>query len=72
MKINNLDVIPFNVTSTRYWNGSLSPETTSVQTVTKITTDEGAEGTISAVQPMGIKMACRLKSGACRTGDLPA
>jgi L-alanine-DL-glutamate epimerase-like enolase superfamily enzyme len=44
MKIVDLQVIPFRVPRKPFRNGELLPETTAVQTVTKIVTDEGAEG----------------------------
>ncbi|GAH45901.1 unnamed protein product, partial [marine sediment metagenome] len=44
MKIVDLQVIPFWVSRKLYRNGEILPETKVVQTVTKITTDEGAEG----------------------------
>ena len=44
MKISDLQVISFTVMRTPYWNGSFLPESEIVQTVTKITTDDGAEG----------------------------
>ena len=44
MKIVDVQVIPFRVPRTPFRNGKLQPETTVVQTLTKIITDEGAEG----------------------------
>ena len=44
MKIVDLQVIPFWVPRRNYRDGELLPETKIVQTVTKIITDEGAEG----------------------------
>ena len=44
MKIVDLQVIPFRVPRTPFHHGKLLPETTVVQTLTKIVTDEGAEG----------------------------
>ena len=44
MKIVDLQVIPFRVPGRSFRNGELLPETTGVQTLTKIVTDEGAEG----------------------------
>jgi L-alanine-DL-glutamate epimerase-like enolase superfamily enzyme len=44
MKIVDLQVIPFWVASKPYVNGAFLPEEKIVQTVTKIITDEGAEG----------------------------
>jgi L-alanine-DL-glutamate epimerase-like enolase superfamily enzyme len=44
MKIVDLEVIPFHVPRRPYWNGKVHPETQVVQTVTRVVTDEGAEG----------------------------
>ena len=44
MKIVDLKVIPFWVPRKPYYYGEILPETRIVQTVTKIITDEGAEG----------------------------
>lgn len=44
MKITDLQVIPFLVKRTNFINGKLMPETTAIQTLIKIITDEGAEG----------------------------
>src|SRR5689334_10897794 len=44
MKITNLEVIPFRVPRRPYRNGQLLPETQAVQTLTRVVTDEGAEG----------------------------
>ncbi len=44
MKIVDVQVIPFRVPRTPFWNGQLRPETTVVQTLTWVVTDEGAEG----------------------------
>src|SRR5438132_412476 len=44
MKIVDLQVIPFRVPGRRFWNGKLLPEAETVQTLTRIVTDEGAEG----------------------------
>ena len=44
MKIVDLQIIPFRVPRRTFRNGKLLPETTVVQTLTKIITDEGAEG----------------------------
>ena len=44
MKITDLQVIPFQVPRQIFHNGVLHPETMAVQTLTRITTDEGAEG----------------------------
>ena len=44
MKIVDLQVIPFRVPRTAFWNAELQPESTVVQTLTRIVTDEGAEG----------------------------
>ena len=44
MKITDLQVIPFRVSRRPYRNGELLPETTVVQTLTRVVTDEGAEG----------------------------
>lgn len=44
MKIVDLQVIPFRLTRQGFRNGELLPEVEAVQTVTKIVTDEGAEG----------------------------
>lgn len=44
MKIVDLEVIPFRVPRTTFRHGKFLPETTVVQTLTKIVTDEGAEG----------------------------
>jgi L-alanine-DL-glutamate epimerase-like enolase superfamily enzyme len=44
MKIVDLQVIPFRVPRRGFRNGELLPEQTVVQTLTKIVTDEGAEG----------------------------
>ena len=44
MKIVDLQVIPFQVRRRNFRNGQMGPETEVVQTLTKIITDEGAEG----------------------------
>ena len=44
MKITDLDVLRFRVPRRPYHNGQLLPEVTVVQTLTRIRTDEGAEG----------------------------
>jgi L-alanine-DL-glutamate epimerase-like enolase superfamily enzyme len=44
MKIVDLQVIPFRVRRQGFSNGELLPETEALQTLTKIITDEGAEG----------------------------
>ncbi len=44
MKIVDLQVIPFRVRRGSYHNGQVGPEVEVVQTLTKIITDEGAEG----------------------------
>ena len=44
MKIADLQVIPFRVRRRAFRNGEMQPEIEVVQTLTKITTDEGAEG----------------------------
>jgi L-alanine-DL-glutamate epimerase-like enolase superfamily enzyme len=44
MKITNVEVIPFRVPRRPYRNGQVLPETYATQTLTRITTDEGAEG----------------------------
>jgi len=44
MKIVDLQVITFRVPRKPFRNGKLLPETTAIQTLTKIITDEGAEG----------------------------
>jgi len=44
MKITDIKVIPFGVPRRGFRNGRLLPETTVVQTLTVISTDEGAEG----------------------------
>jgi len=44
MKITDVQVIPFRFSRVEYANGNLLPERTVVQTVTKVVTDEGAEG----------------------------
>jgi L-alanine-DL-glutamate epimerase-like enolase superfamily enzyme len=44
MKITGVEVIPFAVPRRAFQNGDVQPERTIVQTVTRITTDEGADG----------------------------
>lgn len=44
MKITDIQVIPFRVPRQRFHRGKLLPEDTVIQTLTKIITDEGAEG----------------------------
>jgi L-alanine-DL-glutamate epimerase-like enolase superfamily enzyme len=44
MRIDDLQVIAFRVPRRPFRNGELLPETTVVQTLTKVVTDEGAEG----------------------------
>ena len=44
MKITDIQVIPFRVPRRPYRNGRLGPETSVVQTLTRVVTDEGAEG----------------------------
>ncbi len=44
MKIVDVEVIPFRVLRRGFRNGELLPEQTAVQTLTKVVTDEGAEG----------------------------
>ncbi len=44
MKITNVEVIPFRVPRMAFHNRALVPEGTAVQTLTKISTDDGAEG----------------------------
>jgi L-alanine-DL-glutamate epimerase-like enolase superfamily enzyme len=44
MKIVGAEVIPFRVPRKRFLNGEILPETCVVQTLTRIVTDEGAEG----------------------------
>ncbi|MDP7447296.1 MAG: hypothetical protein QF689_01795, partial [Candidatus Latescibacteria bacterium] len=44
MKITDIEVIPFRVPRRPFRNGELGEETTIIQTLTRIHTDEGAEG----------------------------
>lgn len=44
MKITDVEVVPFKVPRRRFRDGELLPETEVVQTLTRIVTDEGAEG----------------------------
>ncbi len=44
MKIVDLQVIPFRVRRSGFHNGQLQPEADTLQTLTKISTDQGAEG----------------------------
>ena len=44
MKITDLDVVRFRVPRHGFHNGVLQAETTTVQTLTRIRTDAGAEG----------------------------
>ena len=44
MKIADIQVIPFAVPQQRFHRGKILPERTVIQTLTKIVTDEGAEG----------------------------
>jgi L-alanine-DL-glutamate epimerase-like enolase superfamily enzyme len=44
MKIADLDVISFHAPRRPFWNGKFQPDTTVIQTLTRIRTDEGAEG----------------------------
>lgn len=44
MKIADIEVIPFRVPRQRFHRGKLLPEDTIIQTLTKVITDEGAEG----------------------------
>ena len=44
MKIADLQVIPFRIPKRPYSNGQFLPETTTIQTLTKVVTDDGAEG----------------------------
>ena len=44
MKIVDLQVVPFEVPRRSFRAGELLPETTVVQTLTKVVTDEGSEG----------------------------
>ena len=44
MKIVDLEVIPFRVRRREFQNGELLPETEAIQTLTRISTDEGAAG----------------------------
>lgn len=44
MKITDIQVIPFKIPRQPFQHGKLLPETTVVQTLTKVLTDEGAEG----------------------------
>lgn len=44
MKIVDIEVIPFRVPRQRFHRGKILPEDTVVQTLTKVITDEGAEG----------------------------
>lgn len=44
MKISGLEVIAFETPVDRFWNGELVAQQPVVQTVTKVSTDEGAEG----------------------------
>jgi len=44
MKITGVEIIPFRVPRRTFSSGELLPETQVLQTLTKITTDEGAEG----------------------------
>ncbi|MDP6360901.1 MAG: enolase C-terminal domain-like protein [Planctomycetota bacterium] len=44
MKIADLQVIPFQIPKRPYSNGQFLPETTAIQTLTKVVTDDGAEG----------------------------
>jgi len=44
VKITNVEVIPFRVSRRRFWHGEVLPETMVVQTLTRIVTDDGAEG----------------------------
>ena len=44
MKIADVEIIPFHVPRQLYHNGQVWPETPGVQTLTRLVTDEGAEG----------------------------
>jgi len=44
MKIVDLQVVPFRVSQPSFHNGEIGPDTVGVQTLTKVITDEGAEG----------------------------
>jgi L-alanine-DL-glutamate epimerase-like enolase superfamily enzyme len=44
MKITDLEVIPFQVSRQSFRNGQVRQESTALQTVTRVVTDEGAEG----------------------------
>ncbi|NIR95182.1 MAG: hypothetical protein GWO08_16425, partial [Gammaproteobacteria bacterium] len=44
MKIVDLQVIPFRVRRRNFQHGQMGPEVEVVQTLTKVITDEGAEG----------------------------
>src|SRR5579862_6953560 len=44
MKIVDIQVVPFRIEVDRYQNGAARPKTEVIQTLTKIVTDEGAEG----------------------------
>jgi hypothetical protein len=44
MKITDLEVNCFHVPRRWFWNAELHPETTVVQTLVRVATDEGAEG----------------------------
>ncbi|MGA1196243.1 MAG: enolase C-terminal domain-like protein [Candidatus Latescibacterota bacterium] len=44
MKIKDIEVIPFRVPRQRFHRGKMLPDDTVIQTLTKIVTDEGAEG----------------------------
>jgi len=44
MKIVDLQVIPFQVPRQQFHHGEILPETMVKQTITKIVTDQGAEG----------------------------
>ena len=58
MKITDIQVIPFTLRRRSFHNGELLPETTITQTLTKILTDEGAEGYYLAAPATATWTAC--------------
>ena len=71
MKIVDVQVIPFRVPRRAFHNGGLLPEAEVVQTLTRIVTDEGAEGYYLGGQgPRRSGWAAGGRAGACWSGRI--
>ncbi|MDP6779114.1 MAG: enolase C-terminal domain-like protein [Candidatus Latescibacteria bacterium] len=70
MKITDLQVTPFRVRRRGFRNGEMQPETEVVQTLTKIVTDEGAEGYYLGGRGHGDQDGLSAEQGATLSGRI--